>query len=74
MHLGFHVYALATQSPDVDAARPTLFATVLVLLGLAFALNLVANLAARARLGGWREKLEVRDLRVFYGDTEAVRG
>lgn len=42
MHLGYHVFALATQSPNVDAAAPTLFATVLVLLGLTFLLNLVA--------------------------------
>jgi phosphate transport system permease protein len=32
MHLGYHVYVLATQSPDVDLARPALFGTVLVLL------------------------------------------
>ncbi len=42
MHLGYHVYALATQSPNVDAARPALFGTVLVLLVLTFSLNLVA--------------------------------
>lgn len=42
MHLGYHVYALATQSPNVDAARPTLYGTVLVLLSLTFLLNLVA--------------------------------
>jgi phosphate transport system permease protein len=42
MHLGYHVYALATQSPNVDAAKPTLFGTVLVLLGLTFSLNLLA--------------------------------
>ena len=42
MHLGYHVYVLATQSPDVDATRPLLYATVLVLLVLTFALNLVA--------------------------------
>jgi phosphate transport system permease protein len=42
MHLGYHVYVLATQSPDVDAARPLLYGTVLVLLALTFALNLVA--------------------------------
>lgn len=49
MHLGYHVYALATQSPDVDAARPNMFATVLVLLALTFALNAVAILL-RSRL------------------------
>ena len=42
MHLGYHVYALSTQSPNVDAARPTLFATVLVLLAITFTLNLTA--------------------------------
>jgi phosphate transport system permease protein len=49
MHLGYHVYALATQSPDVERARGTLFATVAVLLGLTFALNLAA-IVLRARL------------------------
>lgn len=44
MHLGYHVFALATQSPNVDAARPTLYGTVFVLLGLTFLLNLVAVL------------------------------
>ena len=42
MHLGYHTYVMATQSPDVDATRPLLYATVLVLLALTFALNLVA--------------------------------
>jgi phosphate transport system permease protein len=42
MHLGYHVYVLATQSPDVEATRPLLYATVLVLLVLTFALNAVA--------------------------------
>lgn len=42
MHLGYHVFALSTQSPNVDAARPALFGTVLVLLALTFTLNLAA--------------------------------
>jgi len=42
MHLGYHTYVLATQSPDVEAARPLLYATVFVLLVLTFALNVVA--------------------------------
>ncbi len=50
MHLGYHAYVLATQAPDVEAARPMMYATVLVLLMLTFALNLVAVLVrARAR-------------------------
>ncbi len=44
MHLGYHLYILATQSPDVDATRPLQYATTLVLLGLTLALNLSAIL------------------------------
>ena len=49
MELGYHVFVLATQSPDVDATRPLLYGTVLVLLALTFLLNLAAILL-RARL------------------------
>jgi phosphate transport system permease protein len=42
MQLGYHVYVMSTQSPDVDATRPILYATVLVLLVLTFALNATA--------------------------------
>jgi phosphate transport system permease protein len=48
MHLGYHTYVLATQSPDIEATRPLLYATVLVLLALTFALNVVA-IAIRTR-------------------------
>jgi phosphate transport system permease protein len=44
MNLGYHVYVLATQSPDVDKTKPLLYGTVLVLLTLTFLLNLVAVL------------------------------
>jgi len=49
MQLGYHVYVLATQSPDVDATRPLLYATVLVLLVLTFALNASA-IVVRSRM------------------------
>jgi phosphate transport system permease protein len=49
MHLGYHVYVLATQSPDVEATKPLLYGTVLVLLGLTFLLNLAA-IAIRFRI------------------------
>jgi phosphate transport system permease protein len=50
MHLGYHTYVLATQSPDVEATRPLLYATVLVLLGLTFVLNAFAiTLRTRTR-------------------------
>jgi phosphate transport system permease protein len=48
MHLGYHTYVLATQSPDIEATRPLLYGTVFVLLALTFALNLVA-IAIRTR-------------------------
>jgi phosphate transport system permease protein len=50
MNLGYHVYVLATQSPDVDRTKPLLYGTVFVLLALTFVLNLVAiSLRARTR-------------------------
>lgn len=49
MHLGYHVFVLSTQSPDVEATKPILYATVFVLLGLTFLLNLIA-IAIRTRL------------------------
>ena len=49
MHLGYHVYVLSTQAPDVDAAKPLLYATVAVLLGLTFLLNFSA-MVLRARM------------------------
>jgi phosphate transport system permease protein len=42
MNLGYHVYVLATQSPNVDKTKPLLFGTSLVLLSLTFVLNLLA--------------------------------
>lgn len=42
MNLGYHVYILATQSPDVEATKGLQYATVLVLLLVTFGLNLIA--------------------------------
>lgn len=42
MDLGYHVFVLSTQSPNIEQTRPILYATVLVLLMLTFALNIVA--------------------------------
>lgn len=49
MDLGYHVFILSTQSPNIDQTRPLLQATVLVLLILTFALNIVA-IIIRARM------------------------
>lgn len=42
MHLGYHLYIMTTQSPDVDATKGIQFATTLVLLLMTFSLNLIA--------------------------------
>jgi len=42
MELGYHIYVMATQSPDVEATKPILYGTVLVLLVLTFLLNFTA--------------------------------
>lgn len=51
MHLGYHIYVLATQSPDVEATKPILYSTVLVLLMLTFLLN-VSAIVIRIRMRG----------------------
>jgi phosphate transport system permease protein len=42
MHLGFHIYDVGFQSPNVDAARPMVFTTTLLLLTIVVLLNLFA--------------------------------
>jgi phosphate transport system permease protein len=49
MHLGFHIYDVGFQSPNVDAARPMVFTTTLLLLAIVVLLNLFA-IAVRNRL------------------------
>ena len=44
MHLGFHIYDLGFQSPDSEAAKPMVFATTLLLIGLVVLMNLTAIL------------------------------
>ena len=55
MHLGYHVYALSTQSPDIEATKPLLYSTVFVLLVLTFLLNLTA-IIIRNRMRQWTSK------------------
>ncbi len=44
MHLGFHIYDVGFQSPNVDAARPMVFTTAFLLLLIVLVLNLAAIL------------------------------
>jgi len=57
MHLGFHIYDLAFQSPNIEAARPLVYATAALLVGLIVLLNLSAVLL-RSRL---RERYRMLD-------------
>ena len=53
MHLGFHIYDVGFQSPNVEAVKPLVFATALLLILVVVATNLVAILLRnhlRARL------------------------
>jgi phosphate transport system permease protein len=52
MHLGFHIYDVGFQSPNVEAARPLVYATALLLVLVILLLNMVA---IRVR-NGLREK------------------
>lgn len=54
MHLGFHIYDVGFQSPNVEAARPLVYATslllVMVIVGLnMFAINIRNNLREKYR-------------------------
>ncbi len=50
MHLGFHIYDVGFQSPNVEAARPLVYATALLLVIIIVVLNLFAiNLRNRLR-------------------------
>ncbi len=42
MHLGFHIYDVGFQSPNVEAARPLVFATALLLVLVILVLNCAA--------------------------------
>ncbi|MFA6053105.1 MAG: phosphate ABC transporter permease PstA [Methylobacter sp.] len=44
MHLGFHIYDVGFQSPNVEAARPLVYATALLLVLVIVGLNLAAIL------------------------------
>ena len=49
MHLGFHIYDVGFQSPNVEAAKPMVYVTTLVLVFVVIMLNLMA-IAIRNRM------------------------
>jgi phosphate transport system permease protein len=42
MHLGFHIYDVGFQSPNVEATKPLVFATALLLISVVTLMNLIA--------------------------------
>jgi phosphate transport system permease protein len=58
MHLGFHIYDVGFQSPNVEAARPLVYATALLLVVVIAILNLSA-VSIRNRL---RERYKALDM------------
>jgi phosphate transport system permease protein len=44
MHLGFHIYDVGFQSPNVEAAKPMVYTTTILLLAIVVLLNLTAIL------------------------------
>lgn len=57
MHLGFHIYDVGFQSPNVEAARPLVYATALLLVGIIVVLNLTA-IMLRSRLEARYKSME----------------
>ena len=49
MHLGFHIYDLGFQSQNSEAAKPMVFTTTLLLIGIVVVLNVIA-ITVRGRL------------------------
>lgn len=49
MHLGFHIYDVGFQSQNSEAARPLVYTTTLLLIGIVIALNILA-IGIRTRL------------------------
>jgi len=58
MHLGFHIYDVGFQSPNVEAARPLVYATALLLVLIIALLN-TAAVSLRNRL---RERYKALDV------------
>src|SRR5206468_4238994 len=69
MHLGFHIYDVGFQSPNVDAARPMVFVTTLLLLGIVVLMNLFARAASIIEA----PMVEIDHVSLWYGDKLALK-
>jgi phosphate transport system permease protein len=58
MHLGFHIYDVGFQSPNVEASKPMVFVTTLLLLAIVLAMTSVA-ICLRNRM---RRRYQVRTI------------
>jgi phosphate transport system permease protein len=58
MHLGFHIYDVGFQSPNVEASKPMVYVTTLLLLLIVLAMTSVA-ICLRNRM---RKRYQVRTI------------
>ena len=58
MHLGFHIYDVGFQSPNVEASKPMVYVTTLLLLLIVLAMSSVA-IYLRNRM---RKRYQVRTI------------
>jgi len=58
MHLGFHIYDIGFQSPNVEAAKPMVYVTTLLLILIVLILTSTA-ISLRNKM---RERFSVADL------------
>ena len=63
MHLGFHIYDVGFQSPNVEASKPMVFVTTLLLLAIVLAMTSVAiylrnRMRKRIRCGPFEDVME----------------
>ncbi len=58
MHLGFHIYDLGFQSPNIEASKAMVYMTTVLLLGIVLCLNLTAMIL-RTRLRAATRQSEV---------------
>lgn len=57
MHLGFHIFDVGFQSPNVDAAKPMVYATAFLLIVIVVALNLIAMIVRNRLRNRYRSSI-----------------
>jgi len=71
MHLGFHIYDVGFQSPNVEATMPMVYVTTLLLLTIVVAMNIVA-IVVRNRRGAQPHAPQVHPRRLLSPSSFSV--